>query len=57
MESIVNAIVAMEIEEGHVPFQMTEKVMVQALRKCKAYNGNACKDKSFKVNTCKGTAC
>jgi hypothetical protein len=57
MESIWNAIVAMGIEEGPVPFQMTEKMMVQALSKGKACNGMACKDKSFKDNACKGTAC
>jgi hypothetical protein len=57
MEIILNAIVAMGIKEGPVHFQMTEKMMVQALRKGKACNGKACKDKSFKANTCKGTAC
>jgi hypothetical protein len=40
MESILNAVVAMGIEEGSVIFQMTVKVIVQAL--CK---GKACKDK------------
>jgi hypothetical protein len=54
MESILNAIVAMEIEEGSVLFQMTAKEMVQALRKGKTCNGNACNDTSFKANTCKG---
>jgi hypothetical protein len=57
MESIFNAIVAIGIEEGAVPFQMTEKMMVQALHKGKACNGKACNDKSFKANTYKGTAC
>jgi hypothetical protein len=58
MESILNAIVAMGIEDGPVPFQMTVKMMVQSLRKGKACNGNgkACKDKSFKANTCKGAS-
>jgi hypothetical protein len=56
MESMLNDIVAMGIEEGHVPFQMTEKVMVQALRKGKACNGMVCKDKSFNANACKGKA-
>jgi hypothetical protein len=40
MEGVLNDIVAMGIEEGHVIFQMTANVMVQALRKGKAYNGN-----------------
>jgi hypothetical protein len=57
MESILNFIVVMGIEEGPVPFQMTEKMRVQALRKGKACNGKACKDKSFNANTCKGTTC
>jgi hypothetical protein len=57
MESIFNAIVAMGIEEGSVPFQMAAHMIVHALRKGKACNGKACKDKSFKANTCKGTAC
>jgi hypothetical protein len=47
MESILNAIVVMGIEEGPVPFQMTSKVMVHSLRKGKACDGKACKDKSF----------
>jgi hypothetical protein len=42
MESILNAILAMGIEEGDVSFQMTSKVMVHAIRK-----GQLCKDKSF----------
>jgi hypothetical protein len=57
MESILNAIVAMGIEEGTVSFQMTAKMMVQALLKGKTCTGKACKDKSFKANTFKGTAC
>jgi hypothetical protein len=57
MESILNDIVVMGIEEGPVPFKMTAKIMVQALCKGKACNGKACKDKSFKANTCKDTAC
>jgi hypothetical protein len=36
MEIILNAIVVMGIEEGAVLFQMTAKVMAQALRKGKA---------------------
>jgi hypothetical protein len=42
MESIFNAIVVMGIEEGPVLFQMTAKVIVQALRKGKACDGKAC---------------
>jgi hypothetical protein len=45
MESILNDIVAMGIEEGPVIFQMTEKVVVQALRKGKTCKGNLCKGK------------
>jgi hypothetical protein len=54
MESILNDIVVMGIEEGPVLFQMTAKVIVQALRKGKACDGKACNDKSFKDNACKG---
>jgi hypothetical protein len=50
----VNAIVAMGIEEGPVFFQMTAKVMAQALRKCGACNGKTFKDKSVKANAYKG---
>jgi hypothetical protein len=57
MESIFNDIVAIGIEQGPVLFQMTEKVMMQALHKGKACNGKACKDKAFKANACKGTVC
>jgi hypothetical protein len=57
MESILNAIVAMGIEEGAVLFQMTANVIVQALCKGKACNGKACTDKSFKVNACNGMVC
>jgi hypothetical protein len=57
MESILNAIVAIGVEDGPVLFQMTANLMVQALRKGKACNGKACKDKSFKANACKGTTC
>jgi hypothetical protein len=57
MESIQNAIDVMGIEEGPVFFQMTAKVIVQALRKGKACDGNARKDKSFKANECKGMEC
>jgi hypothetical protein len=57
MENILNAIVVMGIEEGSVLFQMTAKVIVQALRKGKACDGKACKDKSCKANACKGVAC
>jgi hypothetical protein len=56
IKSIWNAIVVMVIEEGPVLFQMTAKVIVQALRKCKACDGKACNDKSFKANACKGMA-
>jgi hypothetical protein len=56
MEIILNDIVAMGIEEGPMIFQITAKVIVQALRKCKACYGKACKDKSFNANTCKGKA-
>jgi hypothetical protein len=57
----LNDIVAMGIEEGPVLFQMTAKVIVQALHKgnaCngKACNGKACNDNSFKDNACKGMA-
>jgi hypothetical protein len=57
MESILNDIVSMGIEEGCALFQMTTKVIVQALRKGKACNGKACKDKSFEVKACQGMAC
>jgi hypothetical protein len=57
MESILNSIVVVGIEEGSVLFQMTAKVIVQALHKGKAYNGKACKDKQFKANACKGMSC
>jgi hypothetical protein len=50
----LNAIVAMGIEEGALIFQMTAKVIVQALHKGKACNGKACKDKSLKDTACKG---
>jgi hypothetical protein len=53
----LNAIVVMGIEEGPVIFQMTEKVIVQALRKGKACDGNACNGKSLNANACKGMAC
>jgi hypothetical protein len=48
MESILNAIVVMGIEEGSV---------VQALRKGKACDGKVFKHKAFKANACKGMAC
>jgi hypothetical protein len=51
MESILNASVAMGIEEGPVLFQMTAKLMVQALCKGKECSGKACKDKKFKAYT------
>jgi hypothetical protein len=61
MESILNAIVAMGVEEGLCFFQMTAKVIVQALRKGKACygngNGNACKYESFKANAFNGMVC
>jgi hypothetical protein len=57
MESILNAIVTMGIEEGPVLFQMTAKVIVQALRKGKAFYVKACKDTSLKSNACKGVVC
>jgi hypothetical protein len=53
----LNDIVAMGIEEGAVLFQVTAKVIVQALHKGKACNGKVCKDKAFKDTTYKGTAC
>jgi hypothetical protein len=57
MESILNSIFAVGIEEGPVTFQMTAKVIVQELRKGKARNGKACKDKSFKANACNVMVC
>jgi hypothetical protein len=45
MESILNDICAMGIEEGPVLFQMTAKVVVQELRKGKTCKGNVCNDK------------
>jgi hypothetical protein len=45
MESILNAIVAMGIEERAVLFQMTAKVVVPELRKGKTCKGNVCKGK------------
>jgi hypothetical protein len=45
MESILNDIVGMGIEEGPVLFQITAKVIVQALLKGNACDGKACKDK------------
>jgi hypothetical protein len=57
MESILNDIFVMVIEEGLVLFQMTAKVMVQAIRKGKAYNGKTWKVKSCKANACKGMVC
>jgi hypothetical protein len=57
MESILNAISAIGIEEGAVLFKMTAKVMVQSLHKGKTCNGKACKYKTFKANACNGTAC
>jgi hypothetical protein len=53
----LNDIVAIGIEEGPVLFQMTAKVIVQALHKGKACNGSACKVKSLKDTVCKGMAC
>jgi hypothetical protein len=53
----LNAVVAMGIEEVPVFFQMTAKVIVQALHKGKAFNGKACKDKSLKDTLCKGMVC
>jgi hypothetical protein len=47
----------MGIEEGPMLFQMTAKVIVQALRKGNACDGKACNDKSFKANACKGMVC
>jgi hypothetical protein len=41
----LNAIVVMGIEEGPVLFQMTAKVIVQALLKGKACDDKACYDK------------
>jgi hypothetical protein len=48
MESILNAIVVMGIEEGPI---------VHSLRKGKACDGKECKDKSYKANACKGMVC
>jgi hypothetical protein len=48
MESILNAIVAMGVEEGPVLFQMTTKVVVQELRKGNTCNGKVCKGKELK---------
>jgi hypothetical protein len=53
----LNDIVAMGIEEEPVLFQMTAKVIVQALHKGRACNGKACKDKALKDTACKGMAC
>jgi hypothetical protein len=50
----LNAIFAMGIEEGLVHFQMTAKVIVQALHKGKACNGKECEDNSLKYTACKG---
>jgi hypothetical protein len=57
MESVWNDIVVMGVEEGPVLFQMTAKVIVKALRKGKACDGKAWKDKSFKANECKCMSC
>jgi hypothetical protein len=57
MESVWNAIVVIGIEEGPVLFQMTAKVIVQALRKGKACDGKERNDKSFKANACNCMAC
>jgi hypothetical protein len=57
MEIILNDIAVTGVEEGPVLFQMTAKVIVQALRKGKACDGKACRDKSFKDNACKCMAC
>jgi hypothetical protein len=56
MEIILNVIVVMGIEERPVLFQITAKVMVQALLNDNACNGKACKYKCFKANACKGVA-
>jgi hypothetical protein len=48
MEIILNDIVVMGVGEGPV---------VQASLKGKACDGNACTDKSFKADACKGMAC
>jgi hypothetical protein len=53
----LNAIFTMGVEEGLVLFQMTAKVIVQALHKGKACNDNECKDKSLKDAACKGMTC
>jgi hypothetical protein len=45
MESILNDIVAMVIEEGPVLFQMTTRVVLQEFGKGKTRNGNLCKGK------------
>jgi hypothetical protein len=43
MESILNDIVVVGVEEGPAIFQMTANVMVQSLRKDKACNGKTWK--------------
>jgi hypothetical protein len=43
MESLLNDIVAMGIEEGPLIFQITAQVIVQALCKGKTCKGDACK--------------
>jgi hypothetical protein len=45
MESKLNALLTMVIEEGPVLFQITSKLTVQALRKGKTCKGNVCKGK------------
>jgi hypothetical protein len=45
METILNGIIAMGIEDGPVIFQMTAPVMVQVLRKGNACIGKACNEK------------
>jgi hypothetical protein len=57
MESIQNAIVVMGIEEGPMLFQMTVKVIVQALHKGKACDGKVWRDNYVKANACKGMVC
>jgi hypothetical protein len=47
----------MGIEEGPVLFQMTAKMIVQALHKDEACNGKVCKDKSLKDTAFKGMEC
>jgi hypothetical protein len=57
MQSILNNIAVMGVDQGPVLFHTTAKVMVQALRKGKTCNGKTWEVKSCNANACKGTAC